>query len=302
MTMSRAIPWSFSRGPIIGALLAALIVLAGCSALRVGYNQGPRLAYWWLDGYVEFDEAQAPRVQAAIDDWFEWHRATELPVYLNLLERAQADVLADTTAAQACRWTDEILARVRSGYEAAIPAMADVARTLAPRQLRLVERRHAKNNERYRSDYLQDSAEERLKGQVERVVERAEDFYGRLDSAQRGQVAQWVVDSPFDPDLWFAERRRRQQEVVQALQRLRTEPLPADEAHTTLRRLLEHAVRSPRDGYRAYQQRLADYNCAFAARLHNLMTAEQRRHAAGKFKAWEDDVRALVGAAATTGP
>ncbi|HUG25019.1 DUF6279 family lipoprotein [Piscinibacter sp.] len=300
--MSRAIPWSSSRGPIIGVLLGALIVLTSCSALRLGYNQGPRLAYWWLDGYLEFNEEQTPRVQAAIDDWFGRHRATELPVYLRLLEQAQADVLADATAAQACRWADEILARVRSGYEEAIPAMADVARTLTPRQVRLVERRHAKNNERFRSDHLQDSAEERLKGQVERVVEQAEDFYGRLDSAQRGQVAQWVVDSPFDADLWFAERRRRQQEVVQVLQRLRAESLPTDQAHATLRRLLEHAVRSPRDGYRAYQQRLADYNCGFAARLHNLTTAEQRRHAAAKFKGWEDDLRALVGAAATTVP
>lgn len=301
MTMSRAIPWSFSRGTIIGVLLGALIVLAGCSALRLGYNQGPRLAYWWLDRYVEFDEAQAPRVQTAIDDWFEWHRATELPVYLDLLEQAQADALADMTAAQACRWSDEILARVRSGYDAAIPAMADVARTLTPRQVRLVERRHAKNNERYRADYLQDSAEERLKGQLERVVERAEDFYGRLDPAQRARVAEWVADSPFDADLWFAERRRRQQEVVQGLHRLRTEGLPADEAHATLRQLLEHALRSPREGYRAYQQRLADYNCAFAARLHNVTTAEQRRHAANKFKTWADDFRALVGPA-TTGP
>jgi len=294
MTMSRAMPWSFLRGPIIGVLLGALLLQAGCSALRLGYSQGPSLAYWWVDSYLDLDDEQARHVRAATDDWFRWHRAAELPGYVKLLQRAQADALVDMTPAQACRWADEIAARLRTAYQAAVPAMAEAARTLTTQQLRHLERRHAKNNEEYRSDYLQESPEERLEAQVERVVERAESFYGRLDSQQRQRVARWMADSPFDADLWFAERRRRQLEIVHALQRVSTERLPTSEAQATLGPLVEHMFRSPRDSYRAYQQRLAEYNCAFAAELHNLTTPEQRRHAANKFKGWEDDLRAVL--------
>ena len=47
---------------IIGLLCLALAGLSGCSALRLGYNTAPELAYWWIDGYADFDDAQAPQV------------------------------------------------------------------------------------------------------------------------------------------------------------------------------------------------------------------------------------------------
>ena len=62
--------------------------------------------------------------------------------------------------------------------------------------------------------------------------------------------------------------------------------------------LLERSRRSPRDAYRAYQQRLTQHNCAMAAQIHNLATPTQRRHAAQKLKRWEDDLRVLSGDAA----
>ncbi len=51
---------------------------------------------------------------------------------------------------------------------------------------------------------------------------------------------------------------------------------------------------SPKDDYRAYQQRLIQFNCGFAAEVHNLATPEQRRAAAEQLKDWEDDARALA--------
>jgi len=52
-------------------MLAATLLLSGCGvALRLGYNQGPSLAFRWLDGYAEFDDAQSLRVRGALDEWF----------------------------------------------------------------------------------------------------------------------------------------------------------------------------------------------------------------------------------------
>ena len=56
-----------------------MFLLAGCSALRLGYDQGPTLAWWWLDGYVDFRSEQAPRAKEAIRQWFAWHRTAQLP-------------------------------------------------------------------------------------------------------------------------------------------------------------------------------------------------------------------------------
>jgi hypothetical protein len=44
---------------------------------------------------------------------------------------------------------------------------------------------------------------------------------------------------------------------------------------------------------RAQQQRLAEANCALAARVHNAATPQQRAKAHDTLKAWEDDLRSL---------
>ena len=60
-----------------------------------------------------------------------------------------------------------------------------------------------------------------------------------------------------------------------------------------VRALTVRTERSPDPVYRAYQTRLLDYNCAFAARVHNAMSAGQRAAARMRLQGWEDDLRAL---------
>src|SRR4051794_30648541 len=45
--------------------LLALLV-AGCSAVRLGYANGDTIVYWWLDGYVDFNADQKSWVKADI--------------------------------------------------------------------------------------------------------------------------------------------------------------------------------------------------------------------------------------------
>ena len=80
---------STAKAAIIGGCLLALLLLGGCSAVRVGYNQAPTLAWWWLDGYMDFDATQAPKVKDTLAQWFAWHRSTQLPDYADLLAAAQ---------------------------------------------------------------------------------------------------------------------------------------------------------------------------------------------------------------------
>jgi hypothetical protein len=294
MTMSRAMPWSFLRCLIISVLAGLLAVVAGCSTVRFGYNHGPDIAYWWLDGYVDFTDAQTPQAREAIAGWFRWHRDSELTDYAALLDRAQAEVLDNVTPAQTCGWVDRVTGRLRGAFAAAVPTIAEVARTLTPQQLVHLQHKQAKNNDQYRADFLEGSPEDRFKASVKRVVERAESFYGRLEEAQRVRIAQRVAESPFDAERWLAERQQRQQDLVQALRRISSSGISADEAQAALRALLEDTLNSPREGDRQYQQRLEQYNCTFAAEIHNLATAQQRQRAAKKLKSWEDDLRALA--------
>lgn len=279
---------------IIGGLALAL---AACSAWRVGYGQGPELTWWWLERYVDFDETQEPRARQAIAEWFRWHRQTQLPDYAALLSKAQAEIAEPVTPAQVCRWTDAIQQRVDVAVEQALPPLADLLRAMTPQQIAHLERKYAKNMREFRRDFMQDDLQARREAQVKRVVERAETLYGRLSDPQRELVARLTAQSPLDHEAWAAERRRRQEAVLQTLRRLSAERASAEVAQAEFRRLYQEMFRSPREAYRAYQRRLVDYNCDFAAQLHNLATPEQRAAAVRRLKGWEDDARSLAASA-----
>jgi Family of unknown function (DUF6279) len=284
---------------IIGLALALL--LSACGLLRIGYLQAPNLAYWWIDGYVDLDEAQTPKLRDAIDQWFEWHRRTEMPAYAALLQRAQREVMEPSLSAQQlCVWRDEAQRRLDAGLDRATPAVAALMLTLTPQQIQHMERKLAKNGEEMRADFLQPDRAVRKAASFKRTLERYENLYGKLDEAQRARLGELLAASPFDAERWLAERDRRNRDLVDTLVRVGDAGRKLDaataqaQAQAAVRLIAERALRSPRPEYRAYQQRLTDENCSLASAMHNLTTAEQRLFARDKLKAWENEVRAIA--------
>jgi hypothetical protein len=170
------------RSSIIAALLLlAATVLAGCSMMKLGYSQGSGFAFHWVDRYVELDDAQSLRVRTALDEWFAWHRRTQLPDYADLLARAQSELAADASSERMCAWSREVRARIDTAVERAIPVAAEVALTLAPAQIAAIEKRQAKTNEEFRDEHLHRDPAKRRRALLRREIERAESFYGKLD-------------------------------------------------------------------------------------------------------------------------
>ncbi len=270
--------------------------MGGCSALRIGYNQGETLAWWWLDGYVDFNAEQAPAVKQAVQQWFVWHRRSQLPDYAALLAKAQTEVLQSITAGQACRWADDIRLRADAALGHAVLLAAPIVQNLGGEELTHIERHFRKVNDEFRDEFLRGSADERLKDTVQRAVERGEMLYGSLNDEQQRLLASAMAASPFDAQIWLAERQRRQRDILQTLRRLSAKGGSAVEREMVLAELQALVMRAqqPSAAYAAYLQRLTEYNCQLAAQLHNTTTPAQRRVARDKLKGYEDDVRSLI--------
>jgi hypothetical protein len=275
-------------------LALALALLVGCSSIPLAYNNGPQLAWWWVDGYFDFSREQAPAVKQGLDKLFDWHRSTQIALYLPLLGTAQAQVAEPTTAAQACRWQDQVRELLEPTLDRALNSAADVLPSLGEAQFKHLEKRYVKVLAEMRDDFLQADLAERNKQSVKRALERAERLYGRLDEPQRRVISAGVAASPFDPELWWQDRQRRQRDTVQTLRRLVTDKADHDLRLAALRTLVARVERSPDAVYRAYQIKLADYNCGFAAQIHNATTPAQRKQARETLKDWETDLRQLM--------
>jgi Family of unknown function (DUF6279) len=282
------------RRAIIGVVMFALALLAGCSALKLGYRQGPALAHWWLDGYLDFDEAQSQRVKDELQRWFDWHRQTQLPAYVQHLARARGDAQQPVSGAQVCRFSDSTRDLLVPAVERLLPAAAEIVLTLRPEQLQRLDQRFAKRSAELREELLPEDPQERQRGAIERTLKRFENFYGTLSETQRKMVEDAMKASPFDAQVWFEQRERRHRELMSALgEVLRDRPPPA-QVQERLRRLVQrYDGRVPL----AEPQKAAAlnaFNCELGARLNNGATPAQKRHFSDKLRGWEADLRALA--------
>jgi hypothetical protein len=274
-------------------LLVLLFLLGGCSAMQTGYNNAPSLLYWWLDGYVDFNPGQADPVRDSLVSLQAWHRREELPAYAALLQRLQQDAGQDISPEQACRQLDQARLHLqRLGTQTAM-SMAPLIPTLQAEQLRHLARQLDKHDQKWREEWLDGTAEELLQRRLKRAVDRYEDFYGRLSEAQRQYLRQRLAGVGFDARVVWAERLRRQQDLLRVLQEHRNGDRPAH-VEAELMAWVQRSFESPDPATRAYLKGLVDQGCQTLAGLHNGTSPEQRRRLAGKLLGYENDLRALI--------
>ena len=277
---------------IIGLLLA--ILLSGCSAVRLGYSQAPELAYWWLDSYFDFTQAQTTRVRADLAALHTWHRSNELPIYLGLLDKLQRLTPGNVTPDQLCELYNEFLPRLNAAADQAEPTLTAVTLLLKPEQLAQLARQLDKRNETWREDWLDGTPGERRARHVKRLVDRAESLYGRLDATQRATVREAVAASQYDAEMSYRESQRRHTDTLQTLRLIQSGGLGAERNRLEARGLLDRAVNSPDPIYRSQQIKLLQENCRTYAALHNSTSPSQRAKALETLKGYEADLRSLM--------
>lgn len=298
------------------SLVLAGALLAGCSATRLAYNQAPTFSYWWLDRQVNLTDAQSEQVREDLGHFFDWHRRIELPAYIGLLQRWQLLARADLSAAQTCAEFELVRERLDAATERSHEPLARLALQLSPDQVQALQRHQAKTNKEYEDEFVRGSPDERLQKRLGKAVDRSEDLYGSLTPAQHELLQQQLQASPYDAPRSHRERQRRQDDLrqtIRAAQAAVSNPLatarpgtglirsaqasqqPAAAALPLLRAYSQRIWQSPTPGYRAYSAALVLSGCAQFAALHNSTSVEQRQHAVGVLKGYEDDLRALAG-------
>ncbi|WP_260396831.1 DUF6279 family lipoprotein [Variovorax sp. KBW07] len=280
---------------IIGVLLLAAS-LGACSTIKLAYNNLPELSYWWLDGYLDFDGTQTPKVRDELAQLLAWHRQNELPRIAELLQEAQALAPGEVTPAQACAFADRIRERLLAVTDRAELAGTELALSLTDAQLQQLERKYAKNNATYRKDWLDRTPAQVHEKRYDQFLDRTEDFYGRLTAEQRDLLKQQVAQSVFNPQLADAERRKRQQEALVLLRGFSAnKPSPA-EARAALHAYIQRIADPPPGPWRDQQQALLQEGCRNTAVLHNGTSASQREQAVRRLQAYRSDLRQLMAA------
>jgi len=276
------------RGLLLGALL---LVLCACSSLRLAYNNAPELGYFWLDRYVDFDKAQGKRVSAELEQLLRWHRSEELPLIAELLQNAQTLALQTPSGPQLCALNQTVLQRSEAIGLHAVPAAAAIVTTLTSQQLANLAKAYEKSNRKMREEWRSAQAQG-MDNRTLKSLERLEDMYGSLSSAQRRLFQDAMAATGFDSARYLEEVHARQQITLQTLDKLRN--ADSATAQAALVAWIKMFSQSANPAYREYYAQVTAQTCQAFAQLHAQTTLAQRRHMADYLKDYEQQVRLLA--------
>ena len=280
---------------IIG-LCAACLAKASCSVVRLGYGQAPDLAYWWIDSYIDLNEAQTPRLRKELDELAQWHRSRELPEIALLLQKARQMAPGPISPAQACALVEDGRTRFNAVTARSEGLVLWLAPSLSPAQIEHLARQFAKSNKEWEADWLRGTPADQLKHRVKQATRRFEMLYGDLDETQIQLLRAELAGSSFDARLWRTERLRRQEDMLATLRRVSAGNLPPEAVRESMQALLERLTTPPGAAGKAYADTMLRENCALFSRIHNSTSASQRARAVQTLRGYEDDFRVLAAA------
>jgi Family of unknown function (DUF6279) len=274
--------------------MLALSLLGACSAIKIAYNQAPDLAYWWLDGYVDFNDRQSPVVREQLATLMAWHRQSELPKVAALLQKSQGLMANGISPAQACDLFNEITVMVDTVVDKALPGVAELAPSITAQQLMTMQKKQQKSIAEFTKDYISASPAERNAKRLKDAISRSERFYGKLEAAQIAVIERTIQTSTYDAALSLKERVQRQKDGVDLMRTLANTKPAAAAVQTSLRSYITRSLSSPDPTYRAYAQTMVREGCESFAAVHASTTPAQRANAVQTLKGYELDVRALM--------
>lgn len=283
---------AFSLGT---ALLLFALALAGCSALRMGYAGGDTFVYWWLNGYVNFDDDQKPWVRRHIGELFSWHRQTQLTRYAQLLAEVRQR-LPSGRATPAQVQADFRTIRQHAGtlLEQALPALTDLALSIRPHQIAHLEQKFAADNDKYRKAWLSGTLEDRQALRFKKFMQHAEYWFGDFNAEQKARLRTASDTRPLDNAVLLNERMRRQRELIGMLRTWQTEKPTRQAVTAMLRAYLRRSIeRIPAAEHKEFFAASEQGMAHMVALVVNTATPAQREHAMKRLQKLIEDCETL---------
>ncbi|MGQ0510013.1 MAG: DUF6279 family lipoprotein [Betaproteobacteria bacterium] len=267
------------------AMLATLVLLQGCSAIRIAYDNADTLIRWRANNYFDFEGGQVEELDRRVAAFLDWHRAAALPQYARIAREAAARIERGLTQPDVDWAYAALEEQAREALRAGARGVAPLLDRLQPEQIAHLERRLAEENRSFARENLRGSAGERRERRLKRSIERLEDWVGVLGAEQAALVRRYNETAPMFNELRDRDRKRRQAELVAMLR-----------AREARRRLVDWAAGWDQNREPAYATAMQEWRAAYAgllARLDGTLSTEQRRAAADRLRAFAADFEHL---------
>ena len=278
------------RGLRLVAALVAGSLLAGCSAVRLAYENADTYLRWRASAYIDVQGEAADELDERIDAFLDWHRAKALPQYARFSEEAAKRLDRGGISAADLVWGyDALMLQAKEGLRAAAGQLAPMLDRLTPEQVAQLERRLAEDNRKFARENLKGSEAERRKRRAKVMQNRLEEWVGKLNQAQVERVRQYAERAPLTDEHRDRDRKRLQAELLAMVRK-----------HEAVKRLPDFAA----DWQKGRDPAFLALNEAWRKEFYQLLidldrslSAAQRAKAVANFRRYAEDFSVLSGQA-----
>lgn len=270
---------------------AALVALSGCSTVKIAYNQADHIAAWTVDDYFDLTPEQKAAFKSRFNRFHAWHRSTQLPDYVDLLESAHQRVSAGATLTDADWLSNAFRARLEAITRHAHQDAAVLLSQLSDEQVSAARKEMDKRNQKFaRERGVGAPEDEQRRLQTKRQIERIEHWTGPLSAAQESRIRALSRSLPLITEQRHQERLRRQDEFLVLLQQRRN----LDTFAPKLRDWVIDWDKTRPSAYQSLYTRFTQESARMYVAVLDMLTPEQRQHVLTVIRRHQQNFRELA--------
>lgn len=211
----------------IAVVLTIALTLGACNRVGLAYRNLDVIIPWTLSDYLDMNGEQKSWLNERLKEHLSWHCTTQLPGYLDWLDRLQTMIATNqvTDAALQARAREAEQAIAQTAREIT-PSAVELLQGLDDKQVSEMNDAFAKDQRKRLEEYLKPSLSQQIKERGERMDKRLNDWLGPLSISQQQRVATWSNALGDQNTQWIANRIHWQKQFSAAVAQRQSPQFP----------------------------------------------------------------------------
>ena len=202
----------------LAVIITLSLALGACSRVGLAYRNLDVIIPWTLSDYLDMNGEQKGWFNERLKEHLSWHCTTQLPGYLDWLDRLQGMVATNqvTDAALQTR-TQEAKQAIDQTAREITPSAIELLQGLDDRQVAEMNDAFAKDLRKRQQEYLKPSLAQQIEERSQRMEKRLNDWLGPISPAQQQRVVSWSNALGDQNTQWIANRAHWQKQFSAAV-------------------------------------------------------------------------------------
>ncbi|UCP09722.1 hypothetical protein K5R88_28670 [Pseudomonas sp. MM213] len=202
----------------LAVVITLSLALGACSRMGLAYRNLDVIIPWTLSDYLDMNGEQKGWFNERLKEHLSWHCTTQLPGYLDWLDRLQVMVETNqvTDAALQSR-TQEAKQAIAQTAREITPSAIELLQGLDDKQVAEMNEAFAKDQRKRQQDYVKPSLIQQVKERSQRMEKRLDGWIGPLSPPQQQRVVDWSNALGDQNTQWIANRVHWQKQFSAAV-------------------------------------------------------------------------------------